>query len=145
MRSIARWVFPVLVGPKTAVTPAPRAPDSRLLTQEKEMDIKGGALGRSCFCTTTKRPSGRRPLVLNLWNASRTNRARIAHSKCVGLRSRLHLEGEGGGHPTPCRITLGAQGQCRRIWLIPEAATSPRSSNQRASLCLCSCPSRLPS
>src|SRR6516165_10124496 len=105
MRSIARWVFPVLVGPKMAVTPAPRAPDSRLVTLEKEIGIKGGAMGRSCFCTTTKRPKGRCPPVLNLWNGSRTNRARIADSKDVGLRSRLHLDGEKGRHPTPCGTT----------------------------------------
>src|SRR5438874_11409811 len=30
MRSIARWVLPVLVGPRTAVTPTPRARTSRL-------------------------------------------------------------------------------------------------------------------
>src|SRR5262249_38916278 len=39
MRSIARWVLPVLVGPSTAVTPAPRARASRLIGEEKEMGI----------------------------------------------------------------------------------------------------------
>ena len=41
MRSIARWVLPVLVGPSTAVTPAPRARASRLVGEENEMDIDG--------------------------------------------------------------------------------------------------------
>jgi hypothetical protein len=39
MRSMARWVLPVLVGPRTAVTPAPRAPESRFDGEEKEMGI----------------------------------------------------------------------------------------------------------
>src|SRR2546421_12013722 len=39
MRSMARWVLPVLVGPSTAVTPAPRAPELRLVGEEKEMGI----------------------------------------------------------------------------------------------------------
>jgi hypothetical protein len=38
---MARCVLPVLVGPRTAVTPAPRAPESRLDGEEKEMDIDG--------------------------------------------------------------------------------------------------------
>jgi hypothetical protein len=39
MRSMARWVLPVLVGPSTAVTPAPRARDVRFGCGEKEMAI----------------------------------------------------------------------------------------------------------
>src|SRR5208283_1718357 len=39
IRSIARWVLPVLVGPSTAVTPAPRARDERLGCGEKEIAI----------------------------------------------------------------------------------------------------------
>ena len=39
MRSMARWVLPVLVGPSTAVTPAPRAPVARLVGEENEMGI----------------------------------------------------------------------------------------------------------
>jgi hypothetical protein len=31
--------LPVLVGPSTAVTPVPRAPESRLAGEEKEMGI----------------------------------------------------------------------------------------------------------
>src|SRR5205807_354700 len=42
MRSMARCVLPVLVGPSTAVTPAPRAPASRLNAGEKEIAIKSG-------------------------------------------------------------------------------------------------------
>src|SRR5262245_14456032 len=39
MRSTARWVLPVLVGPSTAVTPAPRARTSRLWGAENETGI----------------------------------------------------------------------------------------------------------
>src|SRR5262245_42644547 len=39
MRSIARCVLPVLVGPSTAVTPAPRAYDSRAEAFESEIDV----------------------------------------------------------------------------------------------------------
>src|SRR5262249_18722863 len=45
MRSMARWVFPVFVGPSTAVTPVPRAPETRLLAEEKEIGIKNWKLG----------------------------------------------------------------------------------------------------
>ena len=39
MRSMARWVLPVLVGPSTAVTPAPRVRDARAGCGEKLMAI----------------------------------------------------------------------------------------------------------
>src|SRR5262245_32263516 len=39
MRSMARWVLPVLVGPSTAVTPAPRARTSRVRGAENETGI----------------------------------------------------------------------------------------------------------
>src|SRR5262252_1951169 len=45
IRSIARWVLPVLVGPSTAVTPCPRTTASREVTEEKEMGIRGPAGG----------------------------------------------------------------------------------------------------
>ncbi len=44
MRSMARCVLPVLVGPSTAVTPEPRARASRLEGEEKERDILIGTL-----------------------------------------------------------------------------------------------------
>src|ERR1700752_1224239 len=40
MRSIARNVLPVLVGPRTAVTPAPRARGSRAEWDDREIGIK---------------------------------------------------------------------------------------------------------
>src|ERR1044071_10342925 len=43
MRSIARCVLPVLVGPSTAVTPAPRARASRAEWEENDIDIKNPA------------------------------------------------------------------------------------------------------
>src|SRR6185312_6119732 len=39
MRSMARWVLPVLVGPRTAVTPAPRARGERLEGEENDRVI----------------------------------------------------------------------------------------------------------
>src|SRR5689334_22757320 len=39
IRSMARWVLPVLVGPSTAVTPWPRATGSREVTEENEIGI----------------------------------------------------------------------------------------------------------
>src|SRR6202008_1694512 len=41
IRSMARWVLPVLVGPSTAVTPWPRATASREVTGEKDIGISG--------------------------------------------------------------------------------------------------------
>src|SRR5690348_5826886 len=43
IRSIARCVLPVLVGPSTAVTPEPRAESSRSATGENEIDIESPA------------------------------------------------------------------------------------------------------
>src|SRR5215813_868765 len=45
IRSIARCVLPVLVGPSTAVTPWPRTTASRVVTEEKEIGIGGPAGG----------------------------------------------------------------------------------------------------
>src|SRR4029079_1838887 len=39
IRSMARWVLPVLVGPSTAVTPAPRRRPSRVTGDENEIGI----------------------------------------------------------------------------------------------------------
>ena len=61
MRSMARWVLPVLVGPSTAVTPAPRAREARLGCGEKEMAITRPDWRRSFFsppkasCITMRR------------------------------------------------------------------------------------------
>src|SRR5882672_11756239 len=51
MRSIARWVLPVLVGPRTAVTPTPRARASRFAAGENEtgMDIPGKRSRRNLY------------------------------------------------------------------------------------------------
>src|SRR5947208_15215991 len=47
MRSIARWVLPVLVGPSTAVTPAPGArPLARLDGDDEKAMISGWFLRR---------------------------------------------------------------------------------------------------
>src|SRR5918995_5095245 len=91
IRSIARWVLPVLVGPSTAVTPVPRARASRLLGEENEIAISGP--GERERAATLSKPhlyhnaTGEKPVV-KLWNESRTKRARIGDSPTVGVRSR---------------------------------------------------------
>src|SRR5262245_51113122 len=86
MRSIARWVLPVLVGPSTAVTPAPRARASRLLGEEKEIAISdpGKGKGRHPFqassCTTMRRGE-------SLWLSCGTSLERIAAESLTRLQS----------------------------------------------------------
>jgi hypothetical protein len=48
------------------------------------------ARSTTAHCRITALPDGERP-VIKLWNESRTNRARIADSLAVGIRSRRHL------------------------------------------------------
>jgi hypothetical protein len=51
----------VLVGPSTAVTPAPRAPASRFIGEEKEMGIEGWKLEQvSVGCDVIPSPRGER-------------------------------------------------------------------------------------
>src|SRR5215213_6534938 len=57
MRSIARWVLPVLVGPSTAVTPVPRARASRRGAVEKEMAIKGPGYSEEISLRRRSRPA----------------------------------------------------------------------------------------
>src|ERR1700740_2461198 len=91
IRSIARCVLPVLVGPSTAVTPWPRTTASRDVTEEKEIGIQG-----SCRWE----PSPPRPAVgvsqcdarrgffvgpTGFANESRTNHERIGDSVGVGI------------------------------------------------------------
>src|SRR3990172_6708473 len=63
MRSMARWVLPVLVGPRTAVTPRPRGAPS-------EFEGNGRLISRC--------PKDRFPGVT--WNEGGTNLVRIADS-----------------------------------------------------------------
>src|SRR5690348_15666273 len=95
IRSMARWVLPVLVGPSTAVTPAPRRRPSRVTGDENEMGIRfpGGMArfrraGRPLLYHNAT--PGRR--ALNEGNESGTNRARIADSGAVRVRSPRYLE-----------------------------------------------------
>src|SRR6185312_12986571 len=97
IRSIARWVLPVLVGPSTAVTPAPRARAS-LAWVEKEIVIKflGAAAGmipalRRCRKSRCRISGGRHQTRINPPNEPRTNRGRIADLPLVRLRSRQQL------------------------------------------------------
>src|SRR5580658_10030610 len=73
---MARWVLPVLVGPSTAVTPAPRARRSRSAGGEKEIGINSPAWRRVLVYhnVTLETP------VLNMWNESRPNRRLAACS-----------------------------------------------------------------
>src|ERR1700728_512327 len=84
---MARCVFPVLVGPSTAVTPAPRARRSRSVEGEKEIGIEGpgwrAAQRLHLYHNMTLESA-----VLKVWNESGTNRGRIGDSRTVRLRSR---------------------------------------------------------
>src|ERR1700738_4502299 len=97
IRSIARWVLPVLVGPSTAVTPAPGA---RSWANGEEDD--GKAMFYWVFCVaagwalirkwntrgseTVPQCDALRPRI-RFWNESGTNRARIGDSHRMLLRS----------------------------------------------------------
>src|SRR5580698_7001994 len=90
---MARWVFPVLVGPSTAVTPAPRARWSRSAGGEKEIGIKNPAFastGRIKHSVLYHNVTLERP-VLNMWNESRTKRGRIGDSKRIRVRSPRYM------------------------------------------------------
>src|SRR5262245_9438057 len=91
MRSMARWVFPVLVGPSTAVTPAPRARDARAGCWEKLMAITrpdwreslGAGLSRPP-CITMRRQA-------RAWLSFRTSLERKApESVTLGLYDFVH-------------------------------------------------------
>jgi hypothetical protein len=89
-----------LVGPSTAVTPAPRARALRSVAGEKEIGIEGPdwpltrlprigggqKLGQHLYHNNTPQ----RP-VLNVWNESGTNHVRIGDSRRVRLRSLRHM------------------------------------------------------
>src|SRR5215469_12147029 len=90
---MARWVFPVLVGPSTAVTPAPRARRARSAGGENEIGIKVPAFTRHCavwrallYHNVTRNIS-----VLKMWNESGTNRGRIGDSQTVRFRSPRYM------------------------------------------------------
>ena len=79
MRSMARWVLPVLVGPSTAVTPAPRVRDARQVCWGKTdghyaSGLVAEHLGHSperAFCITMRRRAC-------AWLSFRTSLERIA-------------------------------------------------------------------
>src|SRR5271170_511139 len=91
---MARCVLPVLVGPSTAVTPAPRARSSRSAGGEKEIGINGPAFTHHWrdkrrllyHNVTLERP------VLKMWNESGTNRGRIGDSQPVRVRSPRYMD-----------------------------------------------------
>src|SRR5215472_11823974 len=95
MRSIARWVLPVLVGPSTAVTPAPRARASRATGEEKEIGITCPAGGEGFragpYPPLLYHNAPRQAPPHKRWNESGTNRARIADSITVKVRSRQYV------------------------------------------------------
>ena len=65
---MARWVLPVLVGPSTAVTPAPRARPSRLVAGEKEIGIKDPVTAREGGGPLLYHNMTLESPVLNVWN-----------------------------------------------------------------------------
>src|ERR1700729_2673279 len=90
MRSMARWVLPVLVGPSTAVTPKPGARSLANVGTEEERTMFSGdfcvvGVGELFHNATHLRSR------LKLWNESGTNRARIGDSYPLRLRSPQHL------------------------------------------------------
>ena len=80
---MARWVLPVLVGPSTAVTPAPRARKSRLVEGEKEIGIEGPGCRDQRRRLHLYHNNTRESPVLKVWNESGTNRGRIGDSRRV--------------------------------------------------------------
>jgi len=80
IRSIARCVLPVLVGPSTAVTPEPRARSSRSARGENEIDIESPAKAVSRRKGLSITTGALESPVLNVWNESGTNRGRIGDS-----------------------------------------------------------------
>src|SRR5262249_32337812 len=99
MRSMARWVLPVLVGPSTAVTPAPRVRGSRVcVAVENEMvinvpgaDAGGRPLRHRYLVSRRRRLRGQHHTRINVLNDPRTNRGRIADLEVVRLRSRREI------------------------------------------------------
>src|SRR6204780_3908285 len=90
IRSMARWVLPVLVGPSTAVTPKPGARPLANVGAEEEKTMFPGdfwvvGVGEVFHNATHIRSR------LKLWNESGTNRARIGDSCPLRLRSPQHL------------------------------------------------------
>src|SRR6266568_8746429 len=129
IRSIARCVLPVLVGPNTAVTPAPRARSSRSALGENEIDIEGpaGAVataiktvllyhnvtpGKPCACWESPCACWESP-VLNVWNESGTNRGRIGDSASVRVRSLRYMAPSASFH-TRCGENRHRGGLSRR-------------------------------
>src|SRR6476619_4843562 len=80
IRSMARWVLPVLVGPSTAVTPAPRRRPSRVTGDENEIGIRfpgwGGPLQRADTPCVSQCDAGQRALNPweRVWNEPGPNR-----------------------------------------------------------------------
>src|SRR5580700_7978967 len=104
MRSMARCVLPVLVGPRTAVTPAPRARASRATGEEKEMGIScpegGFVVFEGPYPPLLYHNATGDGARLEQENESGTNRGRISDSPAVGVRSRRYV-----GAPPP-RATI---------------------------------------
>src|SRR4029079_16445218 len=95
IRSMARNVLPVLVGPSTAVTPAPRRRPSRVTGDENEIGIRfpgwGGPLQRARAPCVSQCGAGQRALNLRerVWNEPGRNRC----LRAVEFRSPRHLAG----------------------------------------------------
>src|ERR1700686_904444 len=86
IRSIARWVLPVLVGPSTAVTPKPGARSLASGDAEEEKAMFSG-----CFCVDLFHNATDARSRLKSRNGCGTNRVRIADSFPLLIRSPQHL------------------------------------------------------
>src|SRR5262252_8985998 len=92
MRSIARWVLPVLVGPSTAVTPWPRARWSRSPVELNEIGIETSAGARN-EVPVPQYDRCQRGIATPSTpvNQDRTKRARIADSAPIEIRSHPYV------------------------------------------------------
>src|ERR1700736_4402458 len=90
MRSIARWVLLVLVGPSTAVTPAPGARSLANVGAEEEKAMFLRSFLRRWRLRTVSQCDASRSRI-KFWNESGTNRARIGDSHALRFRSPQHL------------------------------------------------------
>src|SRR6185295_14402356 len=118
IRSMARWVLPVLVGPSTAVTAVPRLRAPRGAGDENEIAISFPGWGAPASaagplsvpqCVTLRRRKG---VWLNVANESGTNRARIADSEPDRVRS-LRYVVPPGRQGTTWRLLPAASGWFR--------------------------------
>src|SRR4051812_43645579 len=95
IRSIARWVLPVLVGPSTAVTPKPGARPSEGIGAIEEKGMLSNVSASPTLVASRQivyHNATPRRSQLKFWNESGTNRARIGDSHfCGGVHRNIWI------------------------------------------------------